>query len=396
METYNSNIWTPTMRNDFVRRAETSSVERGYSGPYWFNVLPKNIKPDEENDKKSKVTKTLMKTIFENPEYRIFVLKIYDILVNKLVMNPFTRVHFQKNIVVQLKGGTSYTYAVGDSEEFPFSDLDIVIYINPYLPSDLFNVLKETVGTIVLQTMSQYKRSIDFMFFNSRERIPPQQLEEMIAREQFVSNDLIQAFKEDLNDALAEMSDEEGAFVSPFENREFRDLASKYSYIITNSDSFENSVVRVELPHFEGCERIPLRKTPLFCSYNKSIRFNRAANPEEKKLVGAFDLYRLRFNTLYVPKKANENSSKFHKENVTADFIDISIPHQDDEELLDFWMHGQTGMVKDDATNIWIVIPDIATMVNDLYKMLYVYECPESKYEKRLKKYEILSKMLKE
>ena len=387
-----NNVWTPMMREGFVNRAKTSSEERGNQGYYWFNVMPKITKPDEESPKKALVTNALMNTVFENPEYRIFALKIYDILINKLTNNPFTRQHFQKNIVVQLKGGTSYTYLLGGANtSFPFSDLDIVIFINPFLPKDLFDTLKATVSTTVLQTISQYKRAIDMMFFSNKDRLTPEQAARQSA-EQFLSDEFIASFKEDYNQALAEISDDEGMYVSPFENTEFRNMASKHSFIITESTAQEESIVRVEVPHFDGCERIPLRKTPMFCSYNETIRFNRASDSEFGFIAGSFDLYRIRFNNLYVGKESNADG-KFPRENVTADFIDISIANQDDAELYEFWTHGQTGMIKDDATNIWIVIPDLQTMLNDLHKMLYRYECPESKREKRQQRYDILKEL---
>ena len=395
----NNNIWTPSMRQGFIKRAMHSDVERGSHGSYWYNVLPKITKPDEESPKKAVATRTLMNTIFGIPDYRIFALKIYDILVNKLLQNPFTRGHFNKNIVVQMKGGTSYTYAMGANDMFPYSDLDIVVCINPFLSPEFFHNLKETVGTLVLQSMSQYKRSMDFMFFNGKERLSPEMLKDMKAKEQFVPDELIHAFMADYRVALTSIEDDEGVFVSPFENVEFRNIASRFSCVILDaeSDTFPDSVVRVEVPHYDGCERIPLRKTPLFCSHNKTIRFNRAANPDDKPIVGAFDLFRLRFNNLFIPDPVvNEDGTKgrFRKENVTADFIDISLPDRDDAELIDFWCHGRTCMVKDDATNIWIVIPDLKTMVSDLYKMLFVYECPDSKKDKRLIKYEALKREL--
>lgn len=382
------------MRDAFIQKAISTSDERGNQGPYWFNVMPKNNKPDEENPRKAAVTKALMHTIFANPEYRIFALKIYDILITKLTQNPFTRAHFHKNLVVLLKGGTAYTYVVKEDSTFPYSDLDIVININPFLPKDLFDTLKETVNTIVLQTISQYKRAMDFMFFSNKERMSPEQISKQ-SQEQFLADDVIEAFKRDFNRSLEDIADDEGSYISPFENNDFRNIVSRCSSIITDSVQQENSIVRVEVPHYRSCERIPLRKTPLFCSHNSTIRFNRLNDPKAGTLLGSFELYRLRFNSLFVFSDANDEG-KFPRETVTADFVDISVANQDDAELREFWMHGRTGMVKDDITNIWIVIPDVSMMVNELYKMLHIYECPESKREKRQQRYDILSKILPE
>lgn len=397
------NIWTPAMREAFVKRAIESEYEKGSNGQYWFNVLPKITRPDEENPKKAIATRVLMKTIFANPKYRIIALKIYEILVSKMVQHPFVRDYYNKDIVVVLKGGTSYTYAIGgESELFPYSDLDVIIYINPYLSLDMFHNLKETVNTIVLQTISQYKRAIDNMFFSGRERAN----DDPTMREWFLSGEIIREFKNDLKNAMMAQSEELGGIMaSPFENLEYRNMASRYSCIITNSRASEDSVVRVELPHFNSCERIPLKKSPLFCSVNNTINFNRSKD-RNVFMKGSFDLYRLRLNNIFMRVLADDSGCdsennveddkeerKMRKETVTADFIDISIPNQDDTELIDFWNHGRTWVVRDDATNIWLTIPDMHTMRTDLEKMLYLYECPESKLRKRQKKYDELCKM---
>jgi predicted nucleotidyltransferase len=405
------NIWTPAMRESFITRAVESTKEKGSNGQYWFNVLPKITRPDEENPKKAVATRVLMNTIFANPQYRIIALKIYDILVTKMVQHPFVREYFNKDIVVVLKGGTAYTYVVGDSNElFPYSDLDVIIYINPYLSNEMFYNLKETVKTIVLQTISQYKRAIDNMFFSGRERAD----DDPTMREWFLSGEVIKNFKNDLKTAMMAQSKEfNGILASPFENLEYRNMASRYSCVITKSRASPDSVVRVEIPHFNSCERIPLKKSPLFCSVNTTIDFNRSKNPDTF-LKGSFDLYRLRLNNIfmhvlndsnegYMEEECNSvcgnesgsdgDERKMRRETVTADFIDVSIPNKDDAELLDFWNHGRTWVVRDRATNIWLTIPDMHTMRSDLYKMLHIYECPESKMEKRQKKYEAMCAM---
>jgi hypothetical protein len=384
-------IWTPTARNDFIDTAVNSMEEKGKVGNYWFNTMPRNEHADIENPKKTEITGALMKTIFENPQYRIFALKIYDILINKITSNQFTRSHFHKNIMVLLKGGTAYTYLTGMATDvFPYSDLDIVIYINPNLPTVVFNTIKETLNTIVLQTISQYKRSIDFMFFSNKERMTEEQVRRQMA-EQFISDDIISQFKEDYVKNLNDISTEEGTYVSPFEGNEFRNAASKHSFIIEHSRAQENTVVRVEVPHFHACERIPLKKTPMYCSYNSTINFNRVEGNDNLK--GIFDLYRIRFNNLYIFKDP-EDEEKSYRENITADFIDISIAGQDDAELRDFWNYGSTILVNDYTANMWLVIPDARSMLDDLYKMLTLYECPEGKKEKRIRRFEAIKEIV--
>jgi hypothetical protein len=380
-------VWTPQMRNEFISDALHSEEDRGSVGPYWFNVLSKTHKPDEESLKKANVTSALMNTIFTNPEYRVIGLKMYEILINKIIHNSFTRYHYQKNIVVLLKGGCSYSYLIEKHEDFPYSDIDIIIYINPNLPKDIFTNIKNTLSTIVLQTISQYKRAMDSMFFTNR-----------IAgncnkqnNELFLSDELITSFKADYKEALQSVSTDDCTYLSPFDKVEYRNAASKHSYIIADSENKEDAVVRIEVPHFENCERIPLKRTPLFCSYNRTIRFNRIPS-SDKEVIGSFDLYRIRFNNLYLYKETENVEETMYRENATADFIDISIPDIDDAELIDFWRYGHSEIVNDPFSNIWIMVPNIETMINDLHKMLFVYECPEAKREKREKRYKHLIK----
>ncbi len=380
-------IWTSEDRNEFIEYAlNMKDNDRGRRGPYWFNTMSKISKPDNENENKAKVTNVLMNTIFKKPEYRVIALRIYQILLEKIFSHAMIRDLYQRDIVILLKGGSSYTYLIGGNNDiFPYSDLDIVIYINPNLPKEEFENVKYLVNTLVLQTISQYKRTIDHMLFLNKPN-----------SDQFLSEELVEKFKEDYERALNEIDDKRGVFVSAFESIASRNACSKYSFIIADSLVDEDKVVRVEIPHFENCERIPLRKTPLFCSHNRSISFNRTGD-DKMEIKGCFDLYRLRWNNLFVidpelEETASETSpcNSMSYESATADFIDISIPGYEDAELKDFWSHGRFMNVFDSYANIWISIPDYVSVMNDLHKMLYVYECPEAKREKRQKKYDFL------
>ncbi len=384
--------WTPAQRDGFVTTALSSTDMRGHSGPYWFNVLPKisSTGGDHEDERRTKVTRALMKAIMTRPEYRVIALKIFDILLYKIASHPMTRRMYQRDIIVTLKGGTAYTYVVSSkwAEVFPFSDLDIVIAINPYLPRDLFERTREVLNTLVLQTVSQYKRMLDHMLFLNKP------IEEQILDDTVIAN-----FKEDLMAAFASLEDERGGtYISPVATPEVRNAVSKHSVMLRDSLAQEDRVVRIEVPHFEQCERIPLRKSPVMCSHNNSIRFNRTPNAETET-VGHFDLYRVRINCMY--KRAEESSdddadasstsSKGRDYDcVAADFIDISMLAQDDAELWNFWNYGQVTSVYDRFVGMWITIPDLPTMLEDLHKMLHVYECPESKRALRQLRYDVL------
>jgi hypothetical protein len=298
-----------------------------------------------------------------------------------------------RNIVVLLKGGTSYTYLLGRADDlFPYSDLDVMIYIKTFLEHMTFKTIKNVLNTIVLQTISQYKRSIDLMFFSNRQS-PVDTTRQQL--DQFLPEHLIEKFKDDYNKAIDKLNEteEDGTFISPFLNNEFRNFSSKHSFVLANSSAQEDKVVRVEVPHYEMCERIPLRKTPMFCSHNRSIRFNRMADHSAEECIGAFDLYRIRFNNLYIPTE-QADEEKLTRQSVTADFIDISISDQDDAELIDFWKHGRYVMVNDRFSNVWMAIPDANTMLMDLEKMLNLYECPENKRDRREARRNVLRQLM--
>ena len=322
----------------------------------------------------------------KNPKFRDLSLGFYKILFQRLAMNAFTGPYMQSDIFILLKGGNAYTYVTEEKfpDDFKFSDLDIVVYINPYLDEEFFKGLEMAVKVTVLQTISQYKRTLDHMLFLNKP------IDGMLLDENTVAE-----FKKYYTEALKDITLPDGAeFVSPFENDEVRNYCSRNSFVITKSKVKEDSIVRIEVPHYDKCERIPLRKTPLFCSYNETIDFQRTE--EDSSLNGHFDLYRIRFNNKYV-EKDTETGDIVHEERVPADFIDVSIASRDDAELLDFWNRGRCLCVYDRFAQLWVTIPDFHTCINDLHKMLYLYDCPEGKKQKRVQKYnklrEIASQM---
>jgi hypothetical protein len=409
----NNRVWTAVERDMFIDKATRATTRKGYDGAYEFTVLPKiTVHAENEDARRAKVTKVLMHTMFSKPQYRIIAMKVYELLWAKIYANPFTRMHANKNIMVVLKGGTAYTYVVRmeDADVFPFSDLDIVVAINPYLPRQLFDDLKAAVNIAVLQTISQYKRMLDHMLFLNKEIENP-----------ILGQKDIEQFKKDLSTAMASLDDDDGMYVSPCDDIYARNRVSKNSFILVDNVVQADTVVKVEVPHFESCDRIPLRKTPLFCSHNRSISFNRTPGASTNS-VGCFDLYRMRWNVMYKRcdagtasdsdascSSSNSSNASFSLNNgttgasrpskpyeyITADFVDISILAQNDAELKDFWNHGKVMSVLDRALGAWVMIPDLATMLRDLHKMLHVYECNEFKRAKRQEKYNRLKRYVR-
>lgn len=392
--------WTPEQRNEFIETARNSENPKGHNGPYNYKVFPKLSSIDIENEdpKKKIMTEVLANVIYNtNPAYRAISLRVYDLLIQKIVNHSFLYQFFWNDMCVMLKGSNAYTFLLEEKfpEDFNFSDLDIVIYINPHLPKELFTNIKDALSTIVLQTISQYKRNLDHLFFINKNNY---QLTDSILNPVLVNN-----FKKDFNKAVSEIKYLDGKFSSPFENDEIRNYVSRNSCVLVESNKQDDSVVRVEIPHFNKCERIPLRKTPIFGSYNTTIQFNRIesssvanlTSSDVKNLIekgsvskaniqGDFDLYRIRFNCLYTSK--NEDGTE-KKEKVTADLIDISISAQDDSELSDFWNRGRSVSFLEKHTGLWLRIPDMETCMNDLNKMINLYDSNDNKKDKREAKF---------
>ena len=374
--------WTAETRNEFIKFAIGTDEKKGQRGPYHFNTLSKVNGNDAEDYRRVLVTEALAKTIYtKKPAYRRLALGFYYTLSQKLSTNVNTGPYMGADIILMMKGGNAYAFVTEEKfpEDFQFSDLDVNVNINPHLPKDVFNYLERSVRIVVLQTISQYKRVLDHMLFLNRP------IDDIILDEQSIAE-----FKKDYNDALKDIVLPNGAeLMSPFESDVVRNYCSRNSFLITNSAVKEDGVMKIELPHFERCERIPLRKTPVFCSYNQTIDFVRDATQDECQ--GHFDLYRIRFNNRYIER--DPDGCIIKEERVAADFIDVSIASQNDAELLDFWKHGKCLYINEKHSNIWIMVPDIMTCILDLYKMLNVYECPDGKRQKREQKYQRLLKI---
>ena len=404
--------WTAEDRNSFIRHAvQTSTYMRGYRGNYHFSVMPKaGGFQEHEDSKKTKVTEILADTIYnaQGGRFRAISMKIYDILQQKITKHPQLSAKDITNIALVVKGSNAYAMLLSQlraqnpevAAAFPNTDLDIVILINPRLDDAEFERIKAIVHTIVVQSISQYKRTLDHMLFLNKP-FP----------DVFMSPEDIAEFKAVFGQALDTI---DPMFMSPFSSDAIRNACSRNSFIIAESAGHADSVVRVEVPHYDRCECIPLRKTPLFCSYNETLEFDRATNAQDPATTykAKFNLYRMKMNVMYLNTESNtqsktsddtpvdantdsnsNSSGSVREERVTADFIDISIASKLDCELIDFWNHGRCVTLYDLSINNWVWIPDLNTCMSDLYKMLYMYDCPESKRDKRLKKYEILSQI---
>lgn len=376
--------WTPERRNEFIMKAVNSKEMHGKSGPYHYNVYPKqDNSSDNEDVKRAMVTQSLASSMY-NSTARKISLNFYGLLMNKMMTHPMLCHEINKNIVILMKGSNAHSYMVDFSQYndvFRFSDLDISVCINPNLTDDVFYSIKKQCEIMVKQAISQYKRTLDHMLFLGSNDVP----------QGFMTQNEINEFKDTYKTIMSNLSmddDEFGQFFTPFDDVEIRNKCSRNSFLLTNNKGVDNSVVMVEVPHFDMCERIPLRKTPLFCSFNETIDFLRDGNNK----VGRFNLYRLRMNNIYA--KFDQDGSLIKEEKVVADFIDVSVLDKGDAELEFFWAHGRSVNVFDTIVGFWIMMPDIYTSVSELERILSIYDSSSGKKEKRMKKLEILKNML--
>jgi hypothetical protein len=383
-------IWTPIDRNDFIKEAVYSSSLKGNRGPYHFHVYPKSDGTGHD-ERKTLVTDVLAKSIYQkNPKFKYISMGFYYTIIEKIRINVLIGQYLWRDILVIIKGANAYAYLTKDVTTFPFSDLDIMIYINPNLPDETFHTIKKELRTISLQTLSQYKRLLDHMFFvngTNKFKESPYYKETKLFDDEEVAE-----FKKNYNEELEKLNTSKTRLIlSPFQDDDIRNTCSRFSFLLTNSEQHEDSIVKVEVPHYDKCENIPMKKTPFFCSYNETIDFKR----DGQELTGKFDLYRIRFNNLFVD--FDDDGKVIKEEKVAADFIDVSIASKSDAELIDFWNTARCEHIRDpdihswrimrdgvwESISCWLIMPNVETCVNDLYKMLNVYDCPESKKAKR-------------
>lgn len=378
------NFWTAADARDFINFAKTSPNDSGRKEPYMYKKMPKIVDFNAEtiNPKKKIISDALANVFYkDNSVYRIIPLFFYESLRTRLSTDRNTQDHYGKNIILLIKGNTAYNIMTEykHTDVFKFSDLDIVVCVNPTLSDTDFNFINHSVHIITNQVISQFKRTFDHMFFGRTMEID----------NSFINDEIKQGFISAYADMIQEVndtSDLNGRFISPFDDAfEMRSLCSKNSFIIADTND-EEKVVMCEIPHFYQCDRIPLKKTPLYASYNDTISFNRAKE-EGENIIGNFDLYKIKLNHAFIPFTKDKQTM----EKISADFIDISIPKKNDAELINYWEKNRTVAIIEKIANVWVYIPDIMYSINELTRMLDMYNSQENKREKRVIKRKALS-----
>lgn len=371
-------FWDSKNTRDFIEYAKNSDSNSGKRDAYSFVKMPKIDCVNSLNEKKSMITDALGSIIYN--KYKCIPFHCYNKLCQRLASDRNTIDHYNKNIIPMIKGNTGYNIITENKhmDVFTNSDLDIVIYINPNLPNTDFNFLQHSVHIIVSQVISQYKRCIDHMFFDKR-------MEHDIS---ILSDEEIQEFKAAFEAKLEELNASDsinGKFMSPFSSDyEARNFSSKFSFIVTKTKN-NDEVVNVEVPHLYQCDRIPLKKTPLYVSYNDTISFNRSKDPDTV-IKGEFDLFRVKLNSLFLSFDKKDGGMK----KVSADLIDICIPKKEDAELINFWQNNKCIVKFDTDVNSWVYVSDIMYSVDEITRMIETYNSPEEKKEKRILKKKVL------
>lgn len=405
--------WNPLEREDWINECMNTDKERIVRDGFIGNLMLKqtDTSNDNEDPRRNFVTSCLAKTLYGNhPLIKRLSLCFYKSLMLKMEQNSFLALMYRrKNFVVMIKGSNAYKILLRHvPHDIEYSDLDIIMFINPQLDDVLFEQIRSSLVVLVSQVMSRYKKDLDATLFT-----PEEMIEESILKKNFVND-----FKESYKRLIKDYNETGYKLLTPFESKKVRNFSSKRSFIITNSTSQEDHVVRVEIPHINKCEFIPLRKTPLVFSYNKTIEFKRDI---EGEYIAKFDLLRLRLNNMLVPEDDttdNENPGDdtetvsvngsvcediediyydYKKCRVVpADFIDVSIPYKNDAELLDFWNSGgykRCYEIYDRFIGTNLMIPNVNECIRDLSNILHVYTNSHMKTEKRQKRLDMFKQL---
>lgn len=392
MSTTTVQIWSEDDRNNWIKHAINSDLERENKNGYTYRMMMKldegtHTENEVEDPKRTFATTCLAKCIYgSHPLMKRLSLCFYKSLMMKIQSNSFLNLMYSKgNFIVLLKGSNAYNIVLRnvhleENDEIEYSDLDIAVFINPYLHNDMFQQIHSSMVILMSQCLSRYKKDLDkcFGFISGHESNV----------DNILYQDLVTQFKEQYTSTLKSIPE----FVSPFESNEMRNLCSKRSFMIIKSNVKENTVVSIDIPHLEKCHFIPLKKTPLVLSQNKTIEFNRDTNGLHK---AKFELLRLRLNNVYQEEivedtdSDRERKNSIKKINVPADFIDISIPFQDDSELLEFWKskgYNHCYEVFDRHVGTNIMIPDLNECIRELNNMIELYTSSQAKRAKREKR----------
>jgi len=399
------------------------------------------VKPSVNNVRKdnpivSSLTDSIAQVFF-SPLNRRIVLNLYEEIITRMKKKQYICQNWD-NIRVLVKGSTAMTLLFPYDNNFQFSDMDIIVSINPYLRN--FDILRKIMIEITSQALSYHQKVVSNMFVMTNPN-------DMMKKHFFLTDHQISTVKREYGYVMKKFADE-----TIFSDITVRNKASRNSFEILPHAFKKDHVVLIDVPFFDKCNMIPLLYSPIYATKNDTIDYTEEINGEI--IVRRFTLFRLKINNLIDTEKANiflekkqtknqenvlqtissselsetdqssnkeyekedENkedqedkedkedkknnesttnpkintkvvnskSKKYDKEFMaSAEFIDISIPDKTDTLAKESWDKDNTIWIKDVSTGIHVQIPDIKALIRDLENLLYKYQCPEEKKTKR-------------
>lgn len=406
--------WTPSLRDEWINYSVASPIgtECDNLDGYMFLHM---VKPSSNMDEyercdsyRSFATSCLSQAVYESyPIHKRIALGFYETLISRIDKNSFLALMFRKgNFLVLIKGNNAHKMLLKHAleiEDFEYTDLDIALYINPYLDEELFEQIKKSLVILTSQVMSRYKKDLDALMFRDGE--------DACTDECILDKSSAEEFKEYYTSLITSYEEEEEGYdmLSPFQGNKIRNLCSERSYMTLDSETDADYIVCVEVPHLPMCEFIPLAKSPLVLSYNNTSLYDRDT---EGQYIAHFETFKLQLNNMLVPYTFSEStiepeivweelssqdndtdtvytltycktpSPKIYDHDsrmiVPSNFLIVSIPCQDDAQLLDFWKrrgynNNKCHEIYDDSIDFPILVPTINECIRELTNTLNVY-----------------------
>jgi hypothetical protein len=402
------NAYQRRVHIDAAKKA-TGSSHTGFYDYGWRKFKGSSGATDPTLTLKHNVLMKNVGAIMNDPEYATLQFAYYDHLRQRIYEAPDLSPYLDL-IKVVIKGSKAYEFWTKIQEEESGKDMDICIMIDPSCVA--FDQVYYRVMTLVHQTLSQHKRSMDATFFPNASSPKFPSIFDCERKE---------ALMRKLYAAIDGIEMEGGKYRSTFgeKGREVFDKVSRHSVLIAHSEATKGDIVIIDVPHYDKCETIPMRRTPFVLSCNETVRFNRSKDKdiyEDKEqeqeqqqqqqqeqeqvsdvlpYVGAFTLCRMKMNVLYTDINTAESSI------VSIHIIDVSIPRRDDYELQEFWRASmeQVQIVHDeisyvDGSIIIRTFPTKEMMKAETERALAHYVIPEHKRQRWTERVEVLESFI--
>lgn len=282
---------------------------------------------------------------------------------------PDVRVYVRGSTALALHG------VLPDGDDAGARDLDISVLIDPSLGEADFDRTSRTVRRHLFQTLSRLKRILDDAYFRAATPAPNRPQRSAAAREADrlwaelrPSEEAVTATRAALRQGLAAVAaaapGTTATSVLDGEQDAVR-LAARRSSLIRVHASEPDVLCMVDVPHFPCSELIPLRRTPLYCTHNDSIRFAR----NDAGLVASFELFRLKLRGAVVRRDDDDGGAFERPEVAGTSLIDVVVYRREDDELRVAWARGSQAVVPIGAFDVLSlegVLSDLA-MIRDVY-----------------------------